>query len=147
MSLWEKGALGCGRTRGQPPPGRGCARRMRGRGAAAPAEPRWEREVSGALRSGGSELLPSRPGEGRGARPGCPGRGGAGGQRGCSVKSRFCPCSGRWSGRSVVRRGSRAQAYRGIFPALGFSAIFASKTFPGAFGRRLEHRSIFKRLA
>lgn len=66
VSLWEKGALGRGGTRGQPPPGRGCARRMRGRGAAAPAEPRWEREVSGALRSGGSELLASRPGAGRG---------------------------------------------------------------------------------
>lgn len=63
---------------------------MRGRGAAAPAEPRWEREVSGALRPGGSELLPNCLGgreEGRDHGPAAQGRGG--GQRECSVESRF----------------------------------------------------------
>lgn len=155
VSLWDKAP--------QEPPaagvaGRGCA----AHGGCAAAEPPPPRSRAG---SGGERGAPARrlraaargPGAGRARGPGVQGRGGAGGgrQRGWSVESRCFPSKRglqrpmerEGCGRSVARWGSRAQAERGIFPAVGFSAIFASKTFPGALRRRLERWSIFKRRA
>lgn len=94
-------ALGRGGCPRAAPPGPGCARRMRGRGAAAPAAPRWEREVSGAA-ARGLRAATGLPGAGR--REGITAQL-CGGRRGCSVKSRFLlrdgGCRGRWSGRAA----------------------------------------------
>lgn len=134
-------------ARGKGPRGRGCARRMRGRGAAAPAEPHREREVSGARRLRAA----LGPGEGRDHGPvsGDVAEGGGNALQKTdfffSLEAGAAKADG--AGGLLGRGGSRAQAWRGIFPAMGISAIFASKTFLGALRWRLEHWSILKRLA